>query len=98
VVIEVENDGEAPAAAHLFEPFARGTHAGTGLGLGLFLVREVARAHGGSAALRSGAGRTVAEVRLPRSPTPGRPAAPSHGAGGGDALHGGSDDGASAAS
>lgn len=72
VVLEVENEGEAPATAQLFEPFARGTHAGGGLGLGLFLVREVARAHGGTAALRSGAGRTVAEVRLPRGAIPAR--------------------------
>ncbi len=67
LVLQVENEGQAPAAEHLFEPFARGTHAGGGLGLGLFVVREVARAHGGSASLRAEAGRTVAEVRLPRA-------------------------------
>jgi signal transduction histidine kinase len=67
VVLEVDNEGDAPAGEALFEPFARGTHAGAGLGLGLFVVREVARAHGGSATLRSDAGRTIAEVRIPRS-------------------------------
>ncbi len=66
LVLEVDSDGEAPAAERLFEPFARGTHAGGGLGLGLFVVREVARAHRGTASLRSEAGRTIAEVRLPR--------------------------------
>lgn len=79
LLLEVENDGEAPEPDKLFEPFARGTHAGSGLGLGLFVVREVARAHGGSAALRSGDGRTVAEVRLPRlarvEPAAGKPIA-----------------------
>jgi signal transduction histidine kinase len=69
LLLEVENDGEAPEPEKLFEPFARGTHAGSGLGLGLFVVREVARAHGGTAALRSGDGRTIAEVRVPRAAT-----------------------------
>ncbi len=76
LVIEVENQGEAPPADLLFEPFARGTHAGAGLGLGLVVVREVARAHGGTAALRSEAGRTVAQVRLPRSAAVPRVLAP----------------------
>ncbi len=67
LVLEVENDGEPPEPERLFEPFARGTHAGSGLGLGLFVVREVARAHGGTAALRSVSGRTIVEVRLPRA-------------------------------
>ena len=74
VVLEVENAGEAPTPERLFEPFARGTHGGGGLGLGLFVVREVARAHGGTAALRSEPGRTVAEVRLPRAADPRDPA------------------------
>ncbi len=82
VVLEVENEGEARETDRLFEPFARGTHQGSGLGLGLYLVREVARAHGGTASLRSGAGRTVAEVRLPRGNVVPVPAA-SHAKGGG---------------
>jgi signal transduction histidine kinase len=76
LVLEVENAGEVPAAERMFEPFARGSHAGGGLGLGLFVVREVARAHGGTAALRSEAGRIVAEVRIPRGAAAGRAAAP----------------------
>jgi signal transduction histidine kinase len=35
-------------------------------GLGLFIVREVVRAHGGEVQLRSEAGETVFSVRLPR--------------------------------
>jgi signal transduction histidine kinase len=97
VVIEVENDGEPPTTPQVFEPFARGTSDGTGLGLGLFLVREIARAHGGSAALRSGAGRTLAEVRLPRAASR-TPSAPGRDAGapGVSRAHGGADDGATA--
>ncbi len=69
VAIEVENAGEpisAELAPSLFEPFRRGRADGSGLGLGLFVVREIARAHGGTAAFRSEPGRTVFEIRLPR--------------------------------
>lgn len=33
---------------HLFEPFRRGARSSTGIGLGLYIVREIVRAHGGS--------------------------------------------------
>ncbi len=69
VAIEVENAGEPippELAPSLFEPFRRGRADGSGVGLGLFVVREIARAHGGTAAFRSEPGRTVFEIRLPR--------------------------------
>lgn len=52
VVLEVWNAGYAPRSIErLFEPFARAAkhhaRASSGLGLGLFLAREIARAHGG---------------------------------------------------
>ncbi len=68
--LEVENDGEpipAELAPHLFEPFRRGHDTPGGLGLGLFVVREIARAHGGSVECRSAGGRTVFRVRMPRT-------------------------------
>ncbi|HSN14963.1 MAG TPA: ATP-binding protein [Anaeromyxobacteraceae bacterium] len=69
VAIEVANQG-APIRdelrQHLFEPFRRGGGDGPGLGLGLFVVREVARAHGGHASFRSDGEGTVFEVALPR--------------------------------
>lgn len=65
---------------HIFDPFKRCCAAepskasDTSLGLGLFIVREVARAHGGSVSVRSDDGITLFEVLLPRnnnSPTAG---------------------------
>ncbi|MCP3143419.1 PAS domain-containing sensor histidine kinase [Pyxidicoccus xibeiensis] len=53
----------------LFEPFARGdaTGAPSGLGLGLFIVREIVAAHGGQVSARSSeAEGTVFTVVLPR--------------------------------
>jgi signal transduction histidine kinase len=72
VRIEVSNSGPAIGAAtlmQLFEPLKRGTadkHHPTGLGLGLYIVREIAKAHGGTAEARSDDQETVFTVLLPR--------------------------------
>lgn len=69
--VEVHNQGEVPGevAGALFVPFRarpEGRTHGSGLGLGLFISRAIARAHGGAVELRSapGAG-TTATLRLP---------------------------------
>ncbi len=70
IALQVENDGEAipvELAPHVFEPFQRGRDDGHGLGLGLFIVREIARAHGGTVGFRREGSRTVFDVRLPRA-------------------------------
>lgn len=81
VRFEVTNRGpniEQSAVDQIFDPFTRCFAAGLGraddasLGLGLFIVREVARAHGGEVAVHSAEGLTVFDVLLPRgngSPT-----------------------------
>ena len=78
VQLWVENTGPSIPDAltnALFEPLRR--HAGAGspgesesLGLGLFIVRQVALAHGGSVSVTSADGRTRFTVTLPKSPTP----------------------------
>ncbi|MGE0546276.1 MAG: response regulator [Kofleriaceae bacterium] len=69
-VIEVHNHGQIPRelVSTLFEPF-RGSRARSGgLGLGLFIAREIARAHGGDVTLVSSDGSgTVFAVRLPQN-------------------------------
>ena len=57
--------------AGIFEPFRRAVegdaHPTSGLGLGLFIVREIARSHGGTVEVRSSeAEGTTFTVRLPR--------------------------------
>jgi sigma-B regulation protein RsbU (phosphoserine phosphatase) len=70
-LISVHNEGE-PIGEHLrhslFEPMVRGAAAGTrGVGLGLFIVSEVAKAHGGSVTLASAPGEgTTFTIRLPK--------------------------------
>jgi signal transduction histidine kinase len=49
------------------EPAADSQLAGANLGLGLYVVREIATAHGGSVAVTSDAGATQFELRLPRT-------------------------------
>jgi signal transduction histidine kinase len=66
--LTVENRGSPipiEIRPHLFDPFRRGSTSGHGLGLGLFIVREVARAHGGDVAFTSDDERTAFTVRLP---------------------------------
>jgi len=75
VVMEVANRGEPIPAALLpfiFEAFRQGRtdHSSRtrGLGLGLFIAQQIARAHGGSIGVTSTAGDgTTFRVRLPRT-------------------------------
>jgi signal transduction histidine kinase len=71
VCIKVSNNGPAIDAAtlmQLFEPLKRGSASKgpPGLGLGLYIVREIAKAHGGTAEARSDDRETVFTVLLPR--------------------------------
>ncbi|HYO66865.1 MAG TPA: PAS domain-containing protein [Archangium sp.] len=79
--LEVHNEGPPiprELLAGIFEPFRRAVrgdaHPTSGLGLGLFIVQEIARAHGGTVEVRSSKGLgTTFTVRLPRY-SPGAPA------------------------
>ena len=55
-------------ALMLFEPFSRGgaDQSAQGLGLGLFISREIARAHGGDLTMNSDESGTVFTFRMPR--------------------------------
>jgi PAS domain S-box-containing protein len=71
VVVTVHNEGPPIPPATLptlFEPFhTRAPGAKAGLGLGLYIVNEIARAHGGSVSVDSLPGRgTTFTVSLPR--------------------------------
>ena len=87
VRIQVHNEG-APIPTDMlpgiFEPFRRAVEAEalptSGLGLGLFIVREIARAHGGEVEVDSAEGRgTTFTVTLPRhTDAPPGPSGASH--------------------
>jgi len=71
VRIEVRNSGASlPSSdlAELFQPLKRGARTAepTNLGLGLYIVSEIAKAHGGEADARSTGNETIFSVRLPR--------------------------------
>ena len=74
-VAEVKNRGEpipSDLLGSIFEPF-KGTDSKVGkrtrgLGLGLYITREIVRAHGGEVAVRSNDDGTVFTVRLPIRP------------------------------
>jgi PAS domain S-box-containing protein len=71
VVVEVENQGTIPSdmLPWIFEPFRSGRHSanrGSGLGLGLFIARAVARAHGGELEVHSSNGTTTFRLLVPR--------------------------------
>jgi hypothetical protein len=75
ICVQVKNQGaEIPAEAlpTLFDPLSRGVMpdlagGNTHLGLGLFIAREIVKAHRGEIHVRSGGGETVFSVRLPRA-------------------------------
>jgi signal transduction histidine kinase len=75
VRLRVHNFGAIPQEAlpNLFEAFKRAAAPSataaskTGLGLGLFIAREIARAHGGEIAVETTGERTIFEITLPRA-------------------------------
>jgi two-component system sensor histidine kinase/response regulator len=68
IEIAVRNGGVLPEAirATIFSPFVRSGAASRGTGLGLYIVDQIARAHGGDVTAESGGGTTTFLVRLPR--------------------------------
>jgi PAS domain S-box-containing protein len=73
VVLEVHNEGTPippEQLPRLFEPMERGApqkdRVGRSIGLGLFIVKSIVEAHGGTTTVRSGAEGTAFTVRLPR--------------------------------
>ena len=84
IVLTVENSGAAisdDTLSRMFDPLQRGPMAtgqddGTSLGLGLFVVREIARAHDGEVAVTCAGDRTVFTMQLPAHAPGERPAAP----------------------
>jgi PAS domain S-box-containing protein len=74
VLLEVHNEGEpipAELLPRLFEAFEGGARppGSSNLGLGLFIVQQIARAHGGDVTVRSAAeAGTTFTVRWPRHP------------------------------
>jgi signal transduction histidine kinase len=77
VLVEVHNAGvpiPAEAMASLFDPFRACDERPQGLGLGLFIVKEIMRAHGGTVAVRSSqADGTTFELCWPRTAVVGPP-------------------------
>jgi two-component system sensor histidine kinase/response regulator len=74
VTLTVSNAGAiAPEMVpHIFDPFRSGRQPGDrqGLGLGLYIAQEIARAHGGTITLESASGTTTFRVILPRHAGP----------------------------
>lgn len=71
-IVEVQNEGAIPheIMPHLFEPFRSGrqySKRGEGLGLGLFIAKAIARAHGGSLEIDCSGETITFKLVLPRS-------------------------------
>ncbi len=70
VELEVHNEGNPippEALPHLFDPFRRASSEGGGLGLGLYIVEQVVKGHGGRIEVMSSAeSGTTFRVTLPR--------------------------------
>ena len=69
--MEVSNRGTIPSEIlpRIFEPFRSGRHnttRGDGLGLGLFIAKAIARAHGGGLEVNSANDETMFRLVLPR--------------------------------
>jgi PAS domain S-box-containing protein len=85
VIVQVHNEGAIPDALipTLFDPFStvsRSRKGARGLGLGLFIAKEIAKAHGGTLTVDSGpAVGTTLTLTLPRhaAPVPAEPPRPS---------------------
>lgn len=76
--MEVRNEGSIPdeLLPRIFEAFRSGRHhgrRGDGLGLGLFIAKEIARAHGGELEVDSSADTTIFRLVLPRRAETGLP-------------------------
>lgn len=75
VLVTVSNAGSTPEAIRerIFDPFSRTGDARSserGLGLGLYIVKQLVESHGGAVVLRSqDPGRTTFDVELPRVST-----------------------------
>jgi signal transduction histidine kinase len=68
LVIAVRNTGSAIPAetlSRLFQPFVRGREGNSGLGLGLYIAAEIAKAHGGNLAAASSPEETSFTFRMP---------------------------------
>jgi signal transduction histidine kinase len=81
VRIEVENEGPhipPEVVRSVFDPFQGSARGPASLGLGLFIVRTIVEAHGGTVEVESAPSRPVTfTIRLPRSrPDPGHDAPP----------------------
>jgi PAS domain S-box-containing protein len=73
VAVEISNEGAIPddVLPRIFEPFGSGRHHGgrnQGLGLGLFIARAIAIAHGGGIEVDSKNNATTFRLLLPRQP------------------------------
>ena len=75
ITVTVSNAGpdlDDDALRVMFDPLRRGSRSASqgehaSLGLGLFLVREITRAHGGSVEAASSDGTTTFSITLPRN-------------------------------
>jgi signal transduction histidine kinase len=82
VTVSVSNRGAPISEATgvwLFEPFRRGD-ASKGIGVGLFIAREILRSHGGTIEVTSTEEATTFTTRWPRTRGGSRPPPPSSGA------------------
>jgi signal transduction histidine kinase len=73
--VEFHNRGTIPSDVlpRMFEPFRSGRHyasRGDGLGLGLFIAKAIARAHGGELEVNSENDETTFRLVLPRHAPP----------------------------